>query len=396
MKVLVVHNHYQQAGGERVAVEALTTLLRQHGHQVILHTEESSTIRDYGLLDRARLFPNAVFSWHSHRRLKELVDRERPDVAHVHNVFPLISPSAYVALGQAGVPIVQTVHNFRLMCPNGLFYTRGAVCERCKDGNTVHAVRLRCFRDSYALSALYAVAIGMHRRLGTFDRIDRYVALSPFSAAKLRESGVAGSDDVSVLGNYLPDPLPAAGPRRRLPYVAYVGRLSPEKGVDTLLEAVPRVPGLGVRVLGDGPEAANLRALARRHPESSVEFLGHVVGTAKWDTIRNALAVVVPSRWYEHFPFALLEAMAVGTPVVASRLGSLASLVTPGENGLLFRPGDSADLAETLRDLVASPVRADAMGERARRTVEDRYTAGRHYEALLEIYRLASVHRSRR
>lgn len=394
MKILVVHNHYQQPGGERVAVELLTNLLRQHGHQVVLYSQDSLAIRDYGMVEKARFFPRALFSLRSYRELTALALRERPDVAHVHNVFPLISPSAYVALGQAGIPIVQTLHNFRFMCPNGLLYTQGAICERCKNGNTTHAVRFRCFRGSYALSALYALAIGLHRRAGTFERIYRYIALTPFAAAKLSESGLATSDNVSVLGNFLPDPLPSAGARARQPYVVYVGRLSSEKGVATLVEAAPRLPELTVRILGDGPEAPSLRQLVREQGLANVELLGHVDGPAKWEAMRNALAVVVPSRWYEHFPFVVLEAMAVGTPIVASRLGSLSSLIVPGENGLLFRAGDSSDLAQTLRSLVAWPASADAMGERARQRVEQHFTAAHQHTQLLEIYRLAALRRA--
>jgi glycosyltransferase involved in cell wall biosynthesis len=390
MKILVIHNHYQQAGGEKVAVEAQTALLRQHGHQVVLYAKQNTSIAEYGVVRRALFFPRTVFSRHCYREILDLVRRERPDVAHLHNVFPLISPAAYVALRVAGVPIVQTVHNFRLLCPNALFYTHGRICELCKGGQTMHAVRLRCFHDSYALSALYALTIGMHRRVGTFARIARFIALTDFSAAKLIEGGLATQDEISVLGNFLPDPLPGVGSfHGRSPYVVCLGRLSPEKGVATLVEAAARVPDIDVKIMGDGPEGGALRELARLRHATNVEFLGQTTGDAKWKFLRQALAVVIPSLCYEQFPFALLEGMAAGTPILASRLGSLENLVDDGRNGLLFRAEDSQDLAEKLRLLRRDPQATATMGQCARRTVESRWSAEVHHDRLMKIYELA-------
>jgi glycosyltransferase involved in cell wall biosynthesis len=387
MKILVVHNHYQQFGGEHTAVEAQTALLRGHGHEIVLYTRDNATIQGYGARDKALFFPRTVFSRETYDQVTRLVQQERPAVAHVHNVFPLISPAVYRALATAGVPIVQTVHNFRFLCVNSLFYTHDRICELCKSGKMSHAVRLRCYRNSYSLSALYALSIGLHRRWGTFQMIDRFIALSGFSAQKLVEGGVATRDRITVLGNFLPDPLPA--PRSLAacpPYVLYLGRLSREKGVATLIEAMAGVPELGLKILGDGPEASELRRLVAQRGLTNVEFMGHVTGEEKWELLRGALVTVVPSLWYEHFPFALLESMAVGTPVVASRLGSLADLIDEGRSGLLFRHGDSAGLAAVLRALAGQPDRALGMGNLARQTVEDRWTSRVHYQGLMHLY----------
>jgi glycosyltransferase involved in cell wall biosynthesis len=387
MKILVVHNHYQQFGGEHTAVEAQTALLRRHGHEVISYTRDNTTIQNYQLLDKVLFFPRTIFSREVYDQITQLVQQERPAVAHVHNVFPLISPAIYRALAAAGVPIVQTVHNFRFLCANSLFYTHDQICELCKSGNMIHAVRLRCYRDSYPLSSLYALSIGLHRRLGTFQLIDRFIALSAFSAQKLVEGEIAPHDKITVLGNFLPDPLPAPGSfEARESYVLYLGRLSREKGIATLIEAMAGVSELSLKILGDGPENESLRALARERDLSNVEFLGHVSGEQKWNLLRQALAVAMPSLWYEHFPFAVLEGMAVGTPVVASRLGSLRDLIEDGRSGLLFRHGNSEDLCVKLSELAEGPQDTLAMGRYARETVERRFTETIHYAGLMRIY----------
>jgi len=390
VKILLIHTQYQHPGGEQVAVEAQVSLLREHGHKVILYTRHNAEIERYGLLQKAVFFPAAVFSRRTYCEIRTIVTRERPDVAHVHNVFPLISPSVYWVLKDSGVPVVQTVHNFRFLCPNALFYTHGRICERCKYGNTLHAVQWKCYRQSYLLSGLYALIIGLHRRARTFNLIDRFIALTEFTAQKLVESGLTTHDKISVLGNFLPDPLPSPGAfEEREPYVVYLGRLSPEKGIEVLLDAVTGLPELRVKIAGDGPQSGTLQAFAQQRGLPQVEFLGRVVGEKKWELLRHATAVVVPSVWYEAFPFAVLESLTAGTPVVASNLGSLPYVVEDGKSGLLFQAGDSQDLREKLAWLVQHPAEALQMGRYGRQVVEWRYSASAHYEVLMEIYQQA-------
>lgn len=392
MKILVCHNAYQQPGGEEVAVELQVELLRSRGHQVVLYQRHSRELLDYGLLEKARFPLETVASRRTTREIRALVTRERPALAHVHNVFPLLSPSLYSALADAGVPIVQTVHNYRLLCPNGLFYTRGQVCERCKHGATHHAVRLRCYRSSYTLSAVYALAIGRHRRRGTFDRIDRFVALTSFTADKLVEGGLAPRDKVSVLGNFLPSPLPE--PARAAPggpagggYVLYLGRLSGEKGVHLLVEAFAGLPSVALKIAGSGPEAD---ALARRIESlgaRNVELIGRREGAEKWTLIRDALFTVAPSLWYECFPFAVLESLACGVPALVAGHGGLAAMLAGREVAMTFRPGDAADLRARAAELAVDPARRRQLGERGRALVESEFSDHAHYRRLTGIYR---------
>lgn len=391
MKVLIIHNDYQQPGGETVAVKSQIALLKQHGHQVLTYLRDNREILRYGLAEKIAFWINTLFSLRTFREITALVRQEQPDVAHVHNVFPLISPAVYWALKKSGVPIVQTVHNYRFLCPNALFYTRGQICERCKYGNTLHAIRWRCYRQSYLLSALYALVIGLHRHLGTFDLIDHFLPVSEFVAYKLVESGCATERKITVLGNFLPDPLPVPGSfERRKPYVIYLGRLSSEKGITVLLDAMASLPGVTLKIVGDGPQAEALKARVRQKG-LNVEFLGYTTGERKWELLRDAMVSIVPSLWYEAFPFSALEAMAVGTPIVASNLGSLPYVVENGRIGLLFHPGDSQDLRKKIEWLVVQSKEALSMGQRGRQAVENKYSAEVYYRNLMEIYQRVTI-----
>ncbi len=388
MRILVVHDRYQQLGGEQAAVEAQTALLRARGHEVVLYGRDNAEVKQYDVWQQAAFFPAAVFSQRTYQDIKSFAARNRPDVAHIHNVFPLISPSVYRALQDAQIPTIQTVHNFRFLCPNGLFYTHGQICERCKHGNTLHAVRLKCYRQSYFLSALYALTIATHRRWGTFETIDRFIALTEFTAQKLTEGKLTTREKISVLGNFLPDPLPTpnlAG--KREPYVVYLGRLSFEKGVQVLIETMAGLPDLNLKILGDGPLAGSLQELARESGSRNIEFLGYVGGEAKWQILRNAMAAVIPSVCYENFPLAALESMAVGTPVVASNLGSLPYVIEDGKNGLLFKAGDRLDLQRKLAGLMIQPSEVAAIGVDGCKSIELRFSAESHYRQLMAIYR---------
>lgn len=392
MKILVCHNAYQQPGGEEVAVELQVELLRSRGHQVVLYQRHSRELLDYGLLEKARFPLETIASHRTTREIRDLVAHEHPALAHVHNVFPLLSPSLYVALAGAGVPIVQTVHNYRFLCPNALFYTHGQICERCKHGATHHAVRLRCYRSSYTFSAAYALAIGIHRRRGTFDRIDRFVALTSFTADKLVEGGLAPREKVRVLGNFLPSPLPEpAGVAPDDPagggYALFLGRLSREKGVHLLVEAFAGLPSVPLKIAGSGPEA---EALARRIESlgaTNVELIGRRGGAEKWALIRHALFTVTPSLWYECFPFAVLESLACGVPALVADHGGLAAMLAGRGVAVAFQPGDAADLRARAAELAADPARRRQLGKRGRALVQNEFSDRAHYHRLTGIYR---------
>jgi glycosyltransferase involved in cell wall biosynthesis len=387
LKVLVIHNNYQQPGGETAVVEAEVELLRQCGHRVVIYRRDSADVQEYTFLQKAVFLLDTIYSRRTYQEVCKLVAGEQPDVAHIHNVFPLISPSVYWALKDCGVPIVQTVHNYRFMCPNGLFYTHRHVCERCKYGNTLHAIRWRCYRQSYLFTALYALSIGWNRFRDVFLSIERFIAQTDFVASKLTESGVATPERIVTLGYFLPDPLPLQAPcSTQSPYIVFLGRLSPEKGLDVLLDAMIGIPNLDLKVAGDGPLADMLKCYCEAHDLKQVEFLGHITGDQKWTLLRNALALVAPSIWYEISPVVILESLAVETPVIVSDLGSLPYFVENNKVGLLFPAGDSNGLREKLSWALAHPQEMLTMGKQGRQVFEEHHSAEVHYRKLMEIF----------
>lgn len=387
MKILIIHNEYQQRGGEFQAVKNQIELLEAHGFQVIVYTKDNREINSYSNSQLVRFIPETIFSRKSYDEIREIIEEENPDIAHVHNVFPMISPSVYYALNNASVPIVQTLHNFRFLCPNGLFFVNKKICELCKFGNTSYAILKKCFRESFGLSFLYALDIGGHRLAKTFDLIDRFIVLTEFSALKLIESRLAERKKISILGNFIPSPLPEKGGKNsREDYLLYIGRLSTEKGVQVLLKAGQILDSTKILILGEGPEQERLQKIKAENGLNNIFFLGHVSGDLKWEYMRKASAIVIPSICYETFSLVAIEAMSIGTPVMASKLGSLPYVIDDGKTGLLFEPGDYLDLAKKLSWMVSQPGLVEELGEFGRIIVEEKYNQTKHLEKLINIY----------
>jgi glycosyltransferase involved in cell wall biosynthesis len=319
--------------------------------------------------------------------VRDIVRAERPDLAHVSNVFPYLSPSLYHALAAHRVPVVQTLHNFRPLCPNSLFYTHGEVCLRCKDGRVWNAVLRRCVRNRTLPSLAYALAVGFAWASGAYPRkLGTVLTLNDFTARLWAERIDEPQNPPEVLGNYIDasrfTPREAFDPR----LLVYLGRLAPEKGVLTLLRAMRRLPEFRLELMGDGLQEPELRAFVARHQLENVVFAGRL-GPERFDRLARALALVLPSESHDQFPLTILEAYALGVPVLASRMGGIPSLVSPGETGDLFPAGDDHALAAAVRQLSSDPQRVRALGGNARRRVDAHHTPEAFYARLMEIYR---------
>jgi glycosyltransferase involved in cell wall biosynthesis len=378
VKVLVVHNAYQERGGEDAVVEAQTALLRRHGHEVSEYRRHNDEVNT---LPKLQVAAGALWSQRSVREVSALLAAHRPDLMHVHNTFPLISPSVYSAAQQAGVPVVQTAHNFRIACPQAMFLREGRVCEDCLGRAPWPAVRHACYRGSHTQSLVAAGVVQLHRSLGTWrHQVARWIALSNFSRTKLLQAGLP-AERVEVLGQFVEEPAPiTAAPRERL---LFVGRLSPEKGLQTLAAALALCPGIEVDVIGSGPEADALRGAP------GLRLHGALPPAAVMQAMQQARALVLPSIVFENFPRTLVEAFACGTPVIASRLGALAELVGDGHTGLSFEAGNANALAACLRRAVAEPQTMQRLGEAARSLYAERYSPQQHLLGLLQVYQRA-------
>jgi len=384
MRVLHVHTFDQLPGGEDQSFAATGTMLEGFGHEVIRFTLRNDVIVGCGRLTAAG---KAVWNRTVHKDLRRLIRTVRPDIAHFENTFPLVSPAAYYACHAEGVPVVQTLRNFRMVCPSGLLYRNGKICEDCL-GRRVPwpAIRHGCYRDSRLGSAAVAAMIATHRILGTWrDQVDAYIALNGFVRSKYIEAGL-GAEKVHINPNFLTsDPGPGSGEGG---YALFAGRLSQEKGLTPLLAAWEHLAyELPLKILGDGPEAGRVGAAAARHP--SIEWLGWRPVEDVLELIGEAKFVVVPSVCYESFNRTQLEAFAKGTPVVASRQGSMQAIVAHRRTGLLFTPNDPADLVRQVRWLLGSPAAYRQMREAARQEFEDYYTTELSHDRLVRIYHAA-------
>jgi glycosyltransferase involved in cell wall biosynthesis len=385
MKVLLVHNSYQQPGGEDVVFEQERQLLERHGHCVITYKRSNHELEGLPVLDRMAAFGNIISAGDSKRDISRILRAERPDLVHVHNTFMMISPAVYEACQDAQIPAVQTLHNYRLFCPALFCYRDGHICEECREHSLLRGVWHGCYRNSAAATAAVAVMLKVHRARGTWtEAISGYIALTEFSRNKFIDAGLP-TRKIHVKPNFV-DPDPG---QRNAPgdYALFVGRLSPEKGVSSLLVAWNKLTSVvPLLIVGDGPSRQKLEAEAVNNHLRQITFLGRLNANETRATMKKAAFLIVPSVWYEGFPMVIAESFASGVPVVGSRLGAIEEVVDSGRTGLHFASGDPSDLAEKVEWAWSHPSELEAMGRQARLEYEARYTPGRNYSLLMEIY----------
>ncbi len=377
MRIFIAHEHYRQPGGEDVVFDTEAALLEAAGHHVVRFEAHNDTVEGMGALSLARA---TVWNRRAYDQVSAILREQRPDVAHFHNTFPLLSPSVYDACRDVRVPVVQTLHNFRLLCPATTLYRSGRLCEDClakrvKWPAFVHG----CYRGSRGATGVTVAGLAWHHLRGTYrERVDRYVAMTE----QERQTFVAGglpAERIVVKPHSVPDP--GAGPGGD--HALFVGRLTPEKGVLTLLRAWQRLgPEIALTIVGDGPLRPAVVAAARAGV--GIEYLGQQPRSTVLERMRGAGLLVFPSEWYETFGLSMVEALAAGTPVVAGRLGSAEEILETGVTGELFTPGDSDDLVRAVRALRASDTQA--FRRNARRAYERSFTPERNLARLVEVY----------
>lgn len=394
MVILLVHNYYQREGGEDAGVRQERDLLAAAGHRIAEYSRCSREIKLNGISSRIKLGAGALWSQRTYSELRSLIARERPAVAFIHNTVPLISPSAYFACAEVGVPVVQTLHNYRFLCPAGTFLRDGKICEECVTSSLVQSVRHSCYQDSAAASATLALMLASQRVLETWkEKVACYIARTEFARKKFIEGGLPAERIVVKPCFVHPDPGPKGGSGDT---VLFLGRLSAEKGLRTLLAAWERLDGrVPLRIAGDGPLRGELEAEVERRHIAGIKVLGRIPGAELLPELKRARFLVFPSEWYEGLPLTIAEAFACGVPVVASRIGSMIELVEDGRTGLHFSPGDPADLAAKVEWAWTHPIEMEEMGRASRREYEAKYTAEQNYQALLRIHETALAFRNR-
>ncbi len=388
MKILLIHNTYQQPGGEDVVFEQERCLLQQHGHEVVTYSRSNHEIEHFSMFERVALVTRIISANDSKNDLRKILEMFQPDLVHAHNTFMMISPSVYAACGEAHVPVLQTLQNYRLLCPAALLFRDGHVCEECTAHGLQRSVWHGCYRDSRPTTAAVAVMLKTHRERRTWtDAVTGYVVATEFARQKFIDGGLP-AEKIYVKPNFVdPDPGERIAPGD---YALFVGRLSPEKGVSTLLAAWTRLStSIPLLIAGDGPLRATLEAEAAKNNLRRVIFRGRLDANETRTAMKQARFLVLPSLWYEGFPMVMAESLACGTPVVGSRLGAMQEVITDGRTGVHFSTGDSADLAEKIEWAWNHPSELAAMGHEARRDYEALYTPEVNYRLLMSIYEQA-------
>lgn len=385
-RILVAHNHYQRPGGEDVVFAAEVNLLRSRGHSVVEFTEHNRDIDDLGKL---RVATRAVWSQPAKNRLRDLLGVSRPQIAHFHNTFPLISPSAYWACEEAGVPVVQTLHNYRLLCPAATFYRNDRVCQDCLGKRIAWpGVMHGCYRGSRSQSAVVAAMSGTHRLLSTWTKkVAMFVVLTEDARQIFIEAGFP-ADRIMVKPNFI-DPDPGGERIDGEPFVIFVGRLSPEKGVRSLVDTWKQLPDIPLKIVGGGPLLDEVRAAVAALGLERVEVLGQRPREEVGMLMKRARCLISPQTIPYNFGLVEMEALARRLPIVAWGAGEMGRILESEQAGLVATPGDHTDLARTIRWAMNHGQQVASMGQKGRRAFLEHYTAERNYEMLKDIYEAA-------
>lgn len=395
MKILLIHNFYGSSApsGENTVFKAELDLLRENGHTVIEFTRNSDDVRNQGSLGLLKGALSTPWNPFSLRKLRNILEIEKPEIMHVHNFFPLLSPSIFYAAKTLDTAIVFTLHNYRLFCASGMTLRDNSPCTECLDLRCIiPSLKHKCYRESRLATFPLATMISMHRRLNTWKKkVNAFIALTEFQKITFIQAGLPAEHIFTKPNFYANPPSPISWDNRE-PKVVYIGRLSPEKGVNILLESWrmwgEEAPAL--EIIGDGPDRYHLEQFAAgNNLESKVNFRGQLSFLETQNELAKARLLILPTLWYEGLPMTVLEAFAMGVPVMASRLGSLPYIVEDDSNGILFTPGNSDDLYHKAKRLWKNFEELYNLSIAARNTFEKKYSANANYQILMNIYQAA-------
>lgn len=383
MRILSVHNQFRKYAGSDIVAAADEQMLAEHD-EVRSYIRNSNEIASTGAAGKALLALDTIYSRRTVSEITELVGRFRPDIAYVHNVFPLISPSLYHVLHRLRVPSVHVIHDFRLWCPNSRFYVNNQPCRDCQLGNYWPAIEKRCVQGSTAYSALYAGSLYVNRQLDFTGKIGGYICLTEFAKQLLVESQVP-EEKIHICPNHIDTSkfTPEYGGGE---YVLYLGGLYQDKGVMTIARAFAELPHIPVKFVGTGDAEPELREFIRERGLKNLELVGFKGGEEKAAYLRNSMFTICATHCYETFGLVVLEAYASGKPVIASAIGALPYIVQPDETGLLFKSQDADDLAAKVRWLWERPEAIERMGRNGRALVEAKYDTKFRYASLNAIF----------
>ncbi|MDQ0803462.1 glycosyltransferase family 4 protein [Priestia megaterium] len=381
-----MHNYYQQSGGEDKVVDQEMNLLKKNGIEVDLYSIHNDVIKEYGTFEKLKTGLETVWSYKEYKRFKNYLIKQKPDIVHSHNFFPLLSPSIYYACNKLNIPVVQTLHNYRLMCPAATFLKEDKICEKCLSASLFNSVKYGCYRGSKIQTVPVVSMIGINKMLGTWkNKVDRYIALTKFAKNKFVSSGIP-EEKITVKGNFLQENSnEVLKLSRDSNNLIFVGRLSPEKGIQDLLEAwnlVSKKKNSKLLIIGEGPEKNRLEKL---YDSENIVFLGKKNSDEVIRYMKEAKYLIVPSIWYEGFPMTIVEAYSVGTPVISSNIGSLKEVVINGETGFHFNYRNIDNFHQVLERALDYELH-DQMKENVLSNYKEKYSEEINFKKIMLIY----------
>lgn len=384
MRVLIIHNHYVERGGEDEVVESEKKLLEDHGNEVILYERSNREIENFGFLKKIKfLIKDIAWSEETYKEIKKIIKNERPDIVHIHNVFLVVSPSVYYAVSEENIPVVQALHNFRLICPNGVLYRRNKVCEKCTFTNFIPALINRCWKNSFFLTYTLVRALTWHQKNNNIHvKINAYTVLSQFYKDKYEEKGLIGKN-IFIKPNFVK--IEKTGRDDFQNYILFVGRIANYKGIKTVANAFKKLPEYNLKVIGRGPLFEWLEKEKEGMP--NLEIIGVLPHSRTIEYIRKSSFVIFSSECYEGTPRVVIESFACGVPVLAGNIGFMGELIQEVDAGILYKSQDANDMADKIRFLMGNRDLLVRMGKNARKIYEEKYTPDKNYNTLMEIYK---------
>lgn len=387
MKILLIHNFYRVRGGEGTHFLQMKSLLEKQGHTVLTYSRDSRDVDNYSMLKRSFVPIKNIYSLKTYRQIKNIVLSEKPDIAQVYHIAPLISPSVFYVLHRLRIPVIQILQNYRYLCLNGVFQDpQGNVCELCTQKGLWQAVPKKCYRNSFIQTLSIAAALYIHRKLNTYIKnIDLFITTSAFLRNKLIFNGFPENRVITINGF-----TEAAGIKpcfRPDPYIVYMGRLSSEKGLFTLLKAMRELPNIKLKIMGDGPIKISMEAYLSSEGMKNVEFLGYVSGDKRFEVLKRAKCMVIPSECYDNFPFGVLESLALGTPVIGSRMGGIPEQIEDEKTGFLFQAKNYQQLREKIERIFSDESLSISMRRNARMDALNKFSQETAYQRFMEIYK---------
>ncbi len=389
-RILQVHNFYQIPGGEDVVVRNEKRLLEEHGHKVYTYYRSNAELKEGGRLGKLCVPFTAIYSFKTVREVKKLIKEYQIDIVHVHNTLTMVSPSVFYAAFSCHVPIVQTLHNFRMLCPAGSFFRDNVICEECVQGGLKCAVKHKCYRNSKLQSFVSAAVLKVHRVLGTYRKVN-FICLTEFNRNKLLALGdIVDAKKIFIKPNFtFAEGIEPSNVPEQEEYYLFAGRVEALKGVDIAIKAFEQISDRKLYIAGTGPMMDEMQAYVKEHNIQNVKFLGYLQKEDMTEKFYHAKAVIMTSQCYEAFAMTIAEAYSYGVPVIAGRVGNMEGMVQEGVTGVKFTYNSSSDLAEKVKEF--EKLDRVTLKENAREFYQERLRPEDNYQKLMEIYESISA-----